>query len=92
MRKKKNNVEELAQLNQELTRVRQESLAASRNNEFRAVARLTAEAAKLNRLILAAEGAMVPALMFLGDELFTSTARESVPKEERRARAVAEFA
>ncbi len=70
--KKKDKLDELAQLSQELHVVRQQSLAASRRGEFRVVAKLTAEAARLNRLILAAEGAQVPVLIDLGDKLFTS--------------------
>ena len=44
-------VDDLQKLREELTRVRQQSLAASRQNDFRAIARLTGEAARLNRLI-----------------------------------------
>jgi hypothetical protein len=57
--------------------VRQESLAAARKGDFRAVARLTCEAARLNRMILAAEGAEVPVLNTLGDKLFTGESDES---------------
>jgi hypothetical protein len=69
-KKKKDKIDELTQLTRDLQRVRQESLAASRKGEFRAVARLTCEAARLNRLILAAEGGEVPVLDKLGDKLF----------------------
>ena len=78
MTKNKDKTRELAQLNEQLQRVRQLSLAASRNDDFRAVARLTREAARLNHLIMAAEGAPVPALARLTDTLFTS-ADESRP-------------
>jgi hypothetical protein len=70
-KKKKDKIDELTQLSHDLQRVRQESLTASRKGDFRAVARLTCEAARLNRLILTAEGAEVPVLENLGDKLFT---------------------
>ena len=77
MSKKKNDkIDELTQLTHDLQRVRQESLAASRKGDFRAVARLTCEAARLNRMILAAEGAEVPVLRTLGDKLFTGESDE----------------
>jgi hypothetical protein len=43
--------DEVQSLKEQLYRVRQQSLAASRQSDFRTVARLTAEAAKLNRSI-----------------------------------------
>ncbi|MHC1768659.1 MAG: hypothetical protein AB9869_30995 [Verrucomicrobiia bacterium] len=81
MTKKNDTLEELAQFTQELQQVRQDSLAATRRGDFRAVARLTGEAARLNRLILAAEGSQVPVLDGLGDKLFTSHSE----REEKRA-------
>lgn len=47
--------EDVANLKAELHRVRQQSLLASRQNDFRAVARLTTEAARLNREIQSQE-------------------------------------
>lgn len=82
MIKKKDKLEELSQFTQELHRVRQESLAASRRGDYRTVARLTCEAARLNRLILSAEGSQIPVLEGLGDKLFTSRSET----EEQRAR------
>jgi hypothetical protein len=81
MRKKKDKLDELAQLSAELQRVRYQSLEASRRGDFRTVARMTCEAARLNRLILAAEGAEIPALEHLGDALFTGDAQESKRRE-----------
>jgi hypothetical protein len=69
-KKKKDKLAELNHLTEHLHRVRHDSLAASRRGDFRAVARLTCEAARLNRLILAAEGTQVPVLDQLGDKLF----------------------
>jgi hypothetical protein len=45
------SVDELQELRDQLHHIRQQSLAASRENDFRTVARLTTEAARLNRLI-----------------------------------------
>jgi hypothetical protein len=45
------SIDEVQELKQQLQRVRQQSLLASRQNDFRGVARLTAEAAQLNRAI-----------------------------------------
>ena len=45
------SVEQLDNVKAELQQVRRQSLAASRQNDFRTVARLTAEAARLNRAI-----------------------------------------
>ena len=87
--KKKDKIDELTQLTHDLQQVRQESLAASRKNDFRTVARLTCEAARLNRLILVAEGAEVPALDGLGDKLFTG---ETEQPEFRTSIAEAELA
>ena len=42
-------------LNQELSAIRQASLKATRSDDFRTVARLTLEAAKVNRTIAEAE-------------------------------------
>lgn len=71
MRKKNDKLDELAQLTQELHRVRRESLAASRSGDYRTVARLTGEAARLNRMILAAEGSGIASLVHLGHKLFS---------------------
>ena len=49
------STDHLPQLKEDLQRVRQESLQASRQDDFRAVARLTQEAARLNRLIYSEE-------------------------------------
>ena len=71
------NPEEIQYLKEQLQHVRQLSLAASRQNDFRAVARLTAEAARLNRAIHTQEDfvgsvskslALVDALAEVGDE------------------------
>lgn len=85
MTKNKDKARELAQLNDQLQRVRQLSLAASRNDDFRAVARLTGEAARLNRLILAAEGAPIPALARFKDILFTSNEEPRVAANSSQA-------
>ena len=45
------STDEVQQLKTQLIQVRQQSLAASRQNDFRTVARLTSEAARLNRAI-----------------------------------------
>ncbi len=70
------HTEELVKLSQELQRVRQKSLTASRTGDFRTVARLTGEAARLNREILRAEGVRVPVLDVAQDKFFTSGAQE----------------
>jgi hypothetical protein len=44
-------IEEVNRLKHELNRVRALSLSATRQNDFRAIARLTSEAARLNRAI-----------------------------------------
>ncbi|MCI0538612.1 MAG: DUF6435 family protein [Verrucomicrobiales bacterium] len=44
------------QLRAELRQVRQESLTATRQGDYRTVARLTAKAAALNKAIMDAEG------------------------------------
>ncbi len=75
-KRNRDKLEQMAQLTEQLQRVRQESLAASRREDFRAVARLTCEAARLNRLILAAEGNQVHSLAQLGDKLFTGDSEE----------------
>jgi hypothetical protein len=49
--KKTISADEIQELKQQLHRVRQQSLLASRENDFRTVARLTAEAAQINRTI-----------------------------------------
>jgi hypothetical protein len=45
------STDEIQSLREQLNHVRQQSLLASRQNDFRAVARLTAQAAQLNRAI-----------------------------------------
>ena len=75
---KKDKTDQKLQLTTELQRVRQESLAASRRNDFRTVARLTLETARLNRQITAADGSHVPSLEHLCDQLFTSDNMPSV--------------
>jgi hypothetical protein len=45
------SIDQVQELKAQLTQVRQQSLAASRLNDFRTVARLTNEAARLNRAI-----------------------------------------
>jgi hypothetical protein len=75
--KKAMTVDDVQQLREELRENRERSLAATRQNDFRAVARLTAEAAPLNRTIRAQEDfaecspkvlAMVDALSAIEDE------------------------
>lgn len=80
MNKKHDKLEELSQFTHQLHRVRQESLIASRRGDFRTVARLTCEAARLNRLILSGEGSQSPVLANLGDKLFTSHADEGAER------------
>ena len=72
MPKKNNQLEQLAELSARLRSVRQESLAASRKGDFRAVARLTCEAARINRAMVAVDGIQKPSLEQLGDTLFVS--------------------
>ena len=45
------SLEEVQELKTQLSHVQQQSLAASRQNDFRTVARLTSQAARLNRAI-----------------------------------------
>ena len=80
-KKKKDKLQELANLNEHLQRVRHDCLSASRRGDFRAVARLTCEAARLNRLILLAEGPQVPVLDQLGDKLFTGEGQTEAREE-----------
>jgi|GraSoiStandDraft_41_1057321.scaffolds.fasta_scaffold554288_3 hypothetical protein len=47
---------DIEQLRTELRQVRQESLNATRKGDYRTVARLTTQAAALNKAILEAEG------------------------------------
>ena len=47
---------DIEQLRTELRQVRQESLLATRQGDYRAVARLTARAAALNKAIMEVEG------------------------------------
>ena len=49
--KNANSTDEVQKLRQQLHHVREQSLLASRENDFRTVARLTAEAAQINRAI-----------------------------------------
>ena len=51
--KKGMTVDDIEQLRDELRNIRERSLTAARQNDFRAVARLTTEAARLNRAIQA---------------------------------------
>jgi hypothetical protein len=53
--KKPITTEQIDHLKEELRGIRQQSLVASRQNDFRTVARLTGEAARLNRQIRAQE-------------------------------------
>jgi hypothetical protein len=76
-KKQQDKIDELTRLTHELQQVRQESLAASRRDDFRAVARLTCAAARLNRMITAADGSEVPVLENLGDKLFTGESDET---------------
>ena len=75
--KKAMTVDDVQQLREELCQIRERSLAATRQNDFRAVAQLTAEANRLNRAIHAQEDfpdcsakvlAMVDAMAVIGDE------------------------
>ena len=70
------HTEELVKLTLELQHVRQKSLSASRTDDFRTVARLTGEAARLNREILRAEGVRIPVLDTAQDKFFTSNGDE----------------
>lgn len=47
--------DQINQMKAELKKVRDTSLAASRNGDFMTVARMTSQAAQLNRAIMAAE-------------------------------------
>jgi hypothetical protein len=58
MIKQRDITEEIESLKQTLQRVRKDSLQATREGDFRKVARLTAEAAGLNKAILEAQGLM----------------------------------
>lgn len=53
--KKGMTVDDIEQLRDELRQTREQSLTAARQNDFRAVARLTAATARLNRAIQAQE-------------------------------------
>jgi hypothetical protein len=77
--KKNEKLQHLTRLSEQLNQVRQQSLAASRRGDFRAMARLTCEAARLNREILLAEGPQVPVLATINDEFFVSARREPEP-------------
>jgi hypothetical protein len=72
MRKDSDHNEELARLAEELRRVRQQSLEASRKGDFRTVARLTQQAADINRGILQAEGLDMPVMAETGKRFRTS--------------------
>jgi vacuolar-type H+-ATPase subunit D/Vma8 len=52
---------DIDKLKDELQRIRQRSLEASRHGDFRTVARLTCEAARLNQEINQAEGVLAAA-------------------------------
>jgi hypothetical protein len=52
---------DIEKLKEELQRIRQRSLEASRQDDFRTVARLTCEAARLNQAINQAEGVLAAA-------------------------------
>jgi hypothetical protein len=52
---------ELDQLRQQLRQVRRASLAATQRGDFRTVARLTCEAAEINRTIQQTEGLLLEA-------------------------------
>ena len=52
------NIEAITAMKRELQEVRQASLKATRDGDFMKVARLTAQAAQLNRAIMDAEGHM----------------------------------
>lgn len=52
---------EIESLRENLRHVRQESLEATRQGDFRKVARLTTQAANLNRAILEAQGLLAAA-------------------------------
>jgi hypothetical protein len=75
---------EIATLRRELQQVRQQSLAASRKGDFRTIARLTCEASRLNRAILAAEGMRVVALDEISNVLVPVFSRPAQfrPQEE----------
>jgi hypothetical protein len=50
---------EIEQLKQQLQQVRRASLLATRENDYVRIARLTTEAARLNRAIMEAEGQLM---------------------------------
>jgi hypothetical protein len=85
-------VEEIQKLRDELRGVRERSLAASRRNDFREVARLTSEAARLNRTIHAREDfpeypdkvlALVDALRVIEDSgHFEFPQEAAIPQDE----------
>jgi hypothetical protein len=74
MSKARKEADELMKLTQRLQRIQREWLIASRKGDFRAVARLTAETAQVNRAIREAEGGQMLALDRLGDTLFSGDA------------------
>jgi hypothetical protein len=76
MTKIRKEQDELVRLSQQLNQIRQEWLLASRKGDYRAVARLTGETARVNRAIREAEGGQQLALDRLGDTLFSSSAEE----------------
>lgn len=53
-----NSTAQLQQLKESLQHIRQESLLATRQGDFRKVAKLTTEAATLNKAILETQGAL----------------------------------
>jgi len=69
--KKPKSTDELEDLKHQLQRVRQQSLTAVRRDDFREVARLTAETARLNRAIHCQEefSDCVPTALALVDSL-----------------------
>jgi hypothetical protein len=72
MTKTRKDQDEMVKLSQRLQRIQQEWLLASRKGDFRTVARLTGETARVNRAIRAAEVGHMLALDRLGDTLFSS--------------------
>jgi hypothetical protein len=76
MTKVRRDQDELVKLSERLQQIRQEWLLASRKGDYRAVARLTGETARVNRAIREAEVGKELALDRLGDTLFSSTEEE----------------
>ena len=80
MTRKKAKTDDITPLFEELQRVRNTSLEAARRGDFRSVARLTSEAARLNRLITVADGGKLPLVGLIGGKLFTGESEATVER------------